>query len=386
LKFTKRLEKIPPYPFAELDKKRNAAVAKGLDVINLGVGDPDLPTPGKIIETLCREAANPENHQYPSYEGMPAFREAAVAWLKRRFGVEIDSKEEIVSLIGSKEGIAHIFPAFVQLGDIALVPSPAYPVYNVSTILADGTPYIMPLRKRNGYLPDLDSIPPEALNKARIMFINYPNNPTAATASLEFFKKVVAFAREHNIALCHDNAYSELTFDGYVAPSILQVEGAKDVAVEFHSLSKTYCMTGWRIGFAAGNKEIIAGLSRVKTNVDSGLFQAIQYAGITAMNEVEDEVEEMRKTFQERRDVLVKGIKSLGWEVEAPRATFYLWLPVPSDETAVDFCSRVIEETGVVITPGVGFGKEGEGFFRIAYCKKRARLEEAVDRLSKIKV
>lgn len=386
MKFTKRLEKVPPYPFAELDKKKNAVIAKGMDVINLGVGDPDLPTPQKVIETLCKEAANPINHQYPSYEGMPVFRQAACDWYKKRFGVSIDSEKEIVSLIGSKEGIAHIFPAFVQLGDIALVPSPAYPVYKVATILSDGTPYIMPLRKKNGFLPDLDAIPAEARDKARIMFLNYPNNPTAATATMEFFEKAVKFARENDIALCHDNAYSELTFDGYVAPSILQVDGAKDVAVEFHSLSKTFCMTGWRVGFAVGNPEIIAGLSKIKTNVDSGLFQAIQHAGITAMRDCDDEQEEIRTVFGERRTALVNALNKIGWKVESPKATFYLWVNVPTDETAIDFCSRVIEETGVIITPGVGFGDEGEGFFRIAYTKSKERLEEAVERLAKVKL
>jgi len=386
LKFTKRLDKIPPYPFAELDKKRNAAIERGMDVISLGVGDPDLPTPQKIIDTLCKEAANPVNHQYPSYEGMLVFREAAAAWMDSRFGVELDPSDEIISLIGSKEGIAHIYPAFVQLGDISLVPSPAYPVYRAATVLADGTPYVMPLRKKNGFLPDFDTIPKEALNKTRIMFLNYPNNPTAAVASLEFFERVVKLAKEYDIVLCHDNAYSELTFDDYVAPSILQVDGAKDVAVEFHSLSKTFCMTGWRVGFAAGNKHIIEGLAKIKTNIDSGLFQAIQYAGITAMNECEDETDNIREVFAERRDVLVKGLNDIGWEVQSPKATFYLWVPVPTDEPSVDFCSRSIDEAGVVITPGVGFGEEGEGYFRIAYTRSKEKLEEAVDRLSKLKL
>lgn len=386
MKFTKRLDKVPPYPFAELDKKKNAAIAKGMDVINLGVGDPDLPTPKKVIDTLCKEAANPANHQYPSYEGMPVFREAAAEWYKKRFGVTLDYKTEVVSLIGSKEGIAHIFPAFVQLGDIALVPSPAYPVYKVATILSDGAPYIMPLRKKNGFLPDLDAIPAEARDKARIMFLNYPNNPTAATATMEFFQKAVKFARDNDIALCHDNAYSELTFDGYVAPSILQVDGAKDVAIEFHSLSKTYCMTGWRVGFAVGNSDILEGLSKIKTNVDSGLFQAIQHAGITAMKDCDEEQEEIREVFGERRTILVNALNSIGWKVDSPKATFYLWTSVPTEESAVDFCARVIDETGVIITPGVGFGDEGEGYFRIAYTKTKERLEEAVERLSKVKI
>lgn len=385
MKFTKRIDKIPPYPFAILDQKKQQALERGQDVISLGIGDPDLPTPQKIIDTLCKEAANPANHQYPSYEGMPVFRETAAEWLKNRFGVDADPKSEIISLIGSKEGIAHIYPAFLQLGDISLVPSPAYPVYNVATILADGTPYIMNLKRRNGFLPDFDSISKEALKKSRIMFLNYPNNPTGATASLEFFEKAVKFARENDVVLCHDAAYTELTFDDYEAPSILQVDGAKDVAIEFHSMSKTFCMTGWRVAFAAGNKDIVAGLAKVKTNIDSGLFQAIQYAAITAMNEVVDEQQEIRNIFQERRNVLVEGLRGLGWDIDMPKATFYIWAPVPTEETSIEFCSRVIEETGVVITPGVGFGDEGEGFFRICFTQTKDRLKEAVDRLSKVK-
>ncbi len=386
MKFTKRIDKIPPYPFAILDQKKQEAIERGQDVISLGIGDPDLPTPQKIIDTLCKEAANPANHQYPSYEGMPVFRETAAEWMKNRFGVEADPKSEIISLIGSKEGIAHIYPAFVQLGDISLVPAPAYPVYNVATILADGTPYVMPLKRRSGFLPDFDIISTEVLKKARIMFINYPNNPTGAVASLEFFEKAVKFACDNDIILCHDAAYTELTFDDYEAPSILEVDGAKDVAVEFHSMSKTFCMTGWRVGFVVGNKDIIAGLSRVKTNIDSGLFQAIQYAAITAMNDVVDEQLEIRSIFQQRRDILVDGLKSLGWDVDLPKATFYLWAPVPTDETSVEFCSRVIKETGVLITPGVGFGEEGEGFFRICFTQSVERIEEAVGRLSKMKL
>ncbi|HOX29142.1 MAG TPA: LL-diaminopimelate aminotransferase, partial [bacterium] len=355
-KYAKRIEKIPPYLFAQLDKKREQVAARGVDVINLSIGDPDLPTPKKIIETLKREAENPINHKYPSYEGMLEFREAVSDWYKKRFNVTVDPQTETLSLIGSKEGIAHIYLAFVQPGDISLVPSPGYPVYNVGTILSDGTPYVMPLLKKNGFLPDLDAIPQEALNKAKIMFINYPNNPTAAIASIEFMRKAVQLAKKHNIALCHDCAYSELSYDGYVAPSILEVEGAKEVAIEFHSLSKTYCMTGWRCGYAVGNREIIAGLSRIKTNVDSGIFQAIQHAGITALRDVTDEQDEIKEVFGERRDVLTAGMKSLGFDATPPKATFYLWIPVPHGYSSMDFCTRVIDEAGVMITPGVGFG------------------------------
>ncbi len=379
------MDKIPPYLFAELDKKRDQVKARGVDVISLSIGDPDIPTPKRIIETLQREAANPANHQYPSYEGMYAFREAVANWYDRRFGVTLDPKDEVLSLIGSKEGIAHIYLAFVQPGDISLVPSPGYPVYNVATILADGTPHVMPLLKKNGFLPDLDAIPQEVLNKAKIMFINYPNNPTAATASIEFFRKAVQLAKKYDIALCHDCAYSEMSYDGYVAPSILQVEGAKEIACEFHSLSKTFCMTGWRCGFVVGNKEILDGLARVKNNVDSGLFQAIQYAGITALNELEAEVAEICDVFQERRDLTINALNSMGWELTPPKASFYIWAPVPKGYTSVEFCTRVLEEAGVAITPGNGFGAEGEGYFRIAYCLNKDRISEALDRIAKLK-
>ncbi len=316
---------------------------------------------------------------------MYSFREAVANWYDRRFGVTLDPKDEVLSLIGSKEGIAHIYLAFVQPGDISLVPSPGYPVYNVGTILADGTPHVMPLLKKNGFLPDLDAIPQEVLNKAKIMFINYPNNPTAATASIEFFRKAVQLAKKYDIALCHDCAYSEMSYDGYVAPSILQVEGAKEIACEFHSLSKTFCMTGWRCGFVVGNKDILDGLARVKNNVDSGLFQAVQYAGITALNEADDEVAEICEIFQERRDLTINALNSMGWELTPPKASFYIWAPVPKGYTSVEFCSRVLEEAGVAITPGNGFGAEGEGFFRIAYCLGKDHISEALDRISKLK-
>ncbi|HOC93021.1 MAG TPA: LL-diaminopimelate aminotransferase [bacterium] len=385
IKYSKRIDKIPPYLFADLDKKRQEVAARGVDVINLSVGDPDLPTPKKIIEVMKREIDNPANHQYPSYEGMPAFREAVSEWYKRRFNVDLDSDREVISLIGSKEGIAHIYLAFVQPGDISLVPSPAYPVYNIGTILADGTSHVMPLLRKNGFMPDLDAIPQEVLSKAKIMMLNYPNNPTGAVTSIEFMRKAVQLARKHDIVLCHDCAYSELTYDGYVAPSILQVEGAKDIAAEFHSLSKTFCMTGWRVGFFVGNRQIVEGLAKVKTNVDSGLFQAIQHAGIAAMNECDEESAEICEVFSERRDIIVKGLTDIGYDVSSPKASFYLWTPVPHGLKSIEFCKRLLEEAGVAVTPGVGFGAEGEGYFRIAFTRSKERLEEAVDRISKIK-
>ncbi|MEW5945131.1 MAG: LL-diaminopimelate aminotransferase [bacterium] len=387
MRFAKRIDKIPPYLFAELDRKREQVAARGVEVISLAVGDPDLPTPQPIIESLCRAANDPANHGYPSYEGMYEFREAAANWYGRRFGVALDPAAEVVSLIGSKEGIAHVFLAFVQLGDISIVPSPGYPVYHMGTLLADGTPYFMPLTRKKAFLPDLESIPGEALEKAKIMFINYPNNPTAAVASLEFFQKAVNLAKKHNIALCHDLAYSELAYDGYVPPSILQVEGAKDVAVEFHSLSKTFNMTGWRAGFAVGNAQIIRGLSTIKTNVDSGLFQAIQRAGVTALNEVgEEHLAAIRETFRERRDAMVEGLNSIGWKLRKPKATFYVWAPVPGGMTSVEFTTRLLEDAGVLVTPGVGFGEHGEGYFRVSYTTPVEKIEKAIERLGKLKL
>lgn len=392
--YTKRIEKIPPYPFAELDRKINEARAAGIDVISLGVGDPDLPTPRPIIESLCKAANDPVNHRYPSYEGLPQFRAAAAAWMERRFGVKLDPANEIVSLIGSKEGIAHIYLAFVQLGDISLVPSPGYPVYNVGTILADGTSTVMPLTARHGFLPDLDAIPPEVLNKARIMFLNYPNNPTAAVADIDFYRKAVQLARKHNIVLCHDAAYSEITYDGFRSPSIFEVEGAGEVAIEFHSLSKTFNMTGWRLGFAAGKAEIIKGLRHVKSNVDSGVFQAVQVAGITALEMPQADLQPLRDTMRDRRDIAVEALNAIGWIVPKPKGTFYIWVPVPKEFKAADpklsrsleFCNRVIQETGVALTPGTGFGAEGEGYFRISYTLPTDRLREAMDRLMKFKL
>ena len=356
-------------------------------MISLAVGDPDIPTPPKIIETLIKQAKNPANHQYPSYEGMLVFREAVARWYKKRFNVTLDPRKEVVSLIGSKEGVAHIYPAFVQAGDISLVPSPGYPVYHAGTILAEGTPLVMPLLARNNFLPDFDAIPVEALDKARIMFVNYPNNPTAATATLGFYEKAVRFAKDNDIVLCSDNAYSEITYDGYKAPSIFEVEGAKDIAIEFHSLSKTYCMTGWRCGFAVGNPDILAGLAQVKTNVDSGLFQAIQYAGITALDEVSGELEEMLETFTKRRNLVVDSLNAMGWDLDKPKGTFYVWAPVPEGMDCVQFVGRVLEEAHVALTPGTAFGQgdEVKRFFRISFTLNSKRLEQAMERIRKLK-
>jgi len=381
----KRIEQIPPYLFAEIDKKKEEMRRKGTDVIDLGIGDPDLPTPKPIIERLKKAAENPRNHRYPSYEGMIEFRTAVAEWYERRFGIKLNPVTEVLSLIGSKEGIAHIPLAFVNPEDIVLVPSPGYPVYRVSTLFAGGIPYFLPLRKENGFLPILSKIPPTVAKKAKLLFINYPNNPTSAVAERPFFEEVVAFAQRHQIIVCHDAAYSEIAFDRYRPLSFLEVEGAREVGVEFHSLSKTFNMTGWRIGFAVGHSEILSGLGRVKTNIDSGLFQAIQEAGTEALNHLDTPLPEIIDTYERRRDVMVNGLEEIGLEVDRPKATFYLWIRVPRGYTSAQFATLLLEQGGIVATPGNGFGEEGEGYIRMALTVDEERLREAIGRLKKIK-
>ena len=376
-----RLKKLPPYLFKEIDRKKSEVRARGVDIIDLGIGDPDLPTPPHIIEALKKAAEDPGNHRYPSYSGMGDFKEAVAKWYQERFGVELDPDTEVVSLIGSKEGIAHFPLAFVNPGDVALVPAPAYPVYHIATMFAGGESYFMPLLSENRFLPDLNAIPDKITSRARIMFINYPNNPTSAVADLEFFRKVVEFARNNNILVCHDAAYTEMAFDGYRPPSFLAADGAKEVGIEFHSLSKTYNMTGWRIGFAVGNREAIDGLGAIKSNIDSGVFQAVQMAGIEAIRGDQSCVRDMVQVYSRRRDLMVKGLQDVGFEVESPRATFYLWIKVPEGYTSAELTERLLEDAGLVVTPGNGFGEPGEGYFRIALTQKRARLAEAVERL-----
>lgn len=379
-----RIKNLPPYLFAAIDKIKEEAVKRGMDIINISIGDPDLPTPEHIIKRLQEAAADPCNHRYPTYEGMIEFRIEVARWYKKRFGVQLDPEKEIVVLIGSKEGIAHIPLAFVNPGEVVLVPDPGYPVYKIATTFAGGEPYFMPLLKENGFLPDFKVIPESILRKTRLMFINYPNNPTAACAEISFMKEAVRFAEKHQIILCHDAAYTEVCFDGYRPHSILEVDGAKELAIEFHSLSKTYNMTGWRIGFAVGNVEVIDGLKQVKTNIDSGAFQAIQIAGMEALKGDQSHVEKMRKIYQERRDIMVEGLRKIGLEVEKPKATFYLWVKVPSGFTSTDFTSHLLTSAGIVCTPGIGFGKYGEGYLRFALTVSKERLTEAVKRLSSL--
>jgi len=378
-----RIKHLPPYLFASIDKMKQKAIAKGADVIDLSIGDPDIPTPSHIVRAMKKAVQNPAHHRYPSYEGMLSFREAVALWYRKRFRVALDPKTEVLSLIGSKEGIGHIPLAFVNPGDIVLVPSPGYPVYPIGTLFAGGKSHIMPLTAENGFLPDLKAIPEKVLQRARLMFINYPNNPTSSSASEEFYTEVVKFALKHNIIICHDASYTEIYYKRRPV-SFMQIPGAKEVGIEFHSLSKTYNMTGWRIGFAVGNSEVLAGLGKIKTNLDSGVFQAIQEAGIVALGTEDSVLSRIRNTYRERRDALFSGLKSLGMDLTKPDATFYLWARVPSGFDSTGFVAHLLNKSGVLATPGNGFGAPGEGYVRFALTAPAARIEEAVERIKTI--
>jgi len=376
--FAKRIDNLPPYLFARIDEMKAKKRAEGVDVIDLGVGDPDLPTPPHIVQALTEAALDPDNHHYPSYLGMQAFREAVSGWYQRRFSVDLDPSSEIISLMGSKDGVAHIPEALVNPGDYVLAPSPGYPVYSTGALFAEGKVHEVPLLQENEFLPVLDDIPQEVARNAKLMWINYPNNPTSAIAPPKFYEEVVQFAREHNIVVVSDNAYSEVSFDGYKAPSFLETDGASEVGIEMHSLSKTYNMTGWRIGMAVGNKDVIRGLGIVKTNIDSGTFNPVQHAAIAALSGPQDCVAEACSIYQERRDVLVGGLQKLGFEIQAPKATFYVWLKVAD---SMDFAARMLNEAGIVVTPGIGFGRSGEGYVRFAITRSVDRIRQAIERM-----
>jgi LL-diaminopimelate aminotransferase len=381
-----RVEKIPPYLFARIDKKKEEARKKGIDLVDFSIGDPDLPTPAHIVERMKKAIENPRNHQYPSYEGMPEFRKAVAEWYARRFGVRLDPEKEVVALIGSKEGIAHLPWVYLDEGDVALIPSPGYPVYRITTLLAGGTPYILPLKEERAFRPDLDNIPEEARRKAKICFINYPNNPTGAHGDDGLYERAVRLGRENDILICHDAAYSEVTYDGHKARSILEFDKEKRYSIEFHSLSKTYCMTGWRIGFAVGNSDAVQNLGKLKTNIDSGVFQAIQEAGIEALTGSQESVEAMKAVFARRRDLVVEGLASIGIKVPKPLGTFYIWAHVPAGFTSAEFAEALIERIGIVVTPGAGFGDEGEGYFRISITTPEPRIREGMGRLKELRL
>jgi len=381
MEFAERLKRVPPYLFVEIDRLKNEKLKKGAKIIDLGIGDPDLPTPSEIVEVAKKALENPAFHRYPSNHGSEFFRKACANYMKRRFGVEFDPDTEVVALIGSKEGIAHFPLAFVNPGDVVLCPEPAYPVYHLGTLFAGGEPYYLPLLWENNFFPDLGSISKEVLQKAKILWLNYPNNPTGAVATREFFAEAVSFAKRYGLILAHDAAYVEMYFEE-PALSIFEVDGARDVAIEFHSLSKTFCMTGWRIGFAVGKKELVQGLAKIKSNIDSGVFTAIQYAGAYALDNLEKIVPPLRAVFKERRDYLAKALQELGFELKIPQATFYIWVKVPKGFTSSDFCRKLLEELDLVVTPGNGFGASGEGYFRIALTVGVDTLKRAVERLS----
>jgi LL-diaminopimelate aminotransferase len=382
MQLARRVQQLPPYLFAEISRKIAEKRAQGVDVISFGIGDPDLPTPPHVIEALKRAADDPVNHRYPETEGLPELRQAMARWYERRFGVTLDPDKEVVPLIGSKEGIAHVALCLVDPGDVALVPDPAYPVYAVGTMFAGGEVYPLPLREEHGFLPDLDAVPADVARRARVLWINYPNNPTAACATREFFEQVVHFARRYDIAVCHDLAYADVAYDGYVPPSFLEVPGAREVGIEFNSLSKAYNMTGWRVGMAVGNAVLVDALTRVKSNLDSGIPQAIQHMAIAAMEGPQDVIAQHNVVYQRRRDRMVEVLRAIGLKVEPPKASLYVWAKLPTGERSIDFATRLLEDTGVVVTPGIGYGAHGEGYIRLSLTTPDDRIDEGLRRLA----
>jgi LL-diaminopimelate aminotransferase len=382
MKVAKRVENLPPYLFVEINKKIVEKKAKGEDVVTFAIGDPDIATPSHILDRLCEAARQPENHRYPESEGLPELRQTIANWYRQRFGVSLDPDTEVLPLLGSKEGIGHIAFCFIDPKDIALVPDPGYPVYSVGTLLAGGQPYYMPLLAENDFLPELHGIPEDVLKKATLMWLNYPNNPTGAVADIDFFNRVVTFARQYDIPVCHDEPYSEVAYDGYRPVSFLQAEGAKEIGMEFHSLSKSYNMTGWRIGMAVGNPTMIKALKTLKSNLDSGIPQAIQYAAIEALTGPQDCIDEHNAVYQRRRDLVVDTLNKMGLEARPPQASLYVWAKVPSGYTSVEFASALLEQVNVVVTPGTGYGTHGEGYVRLSLTLADASLVKGLSRLA----
>ncbi|MBN1375539.1 MAG: LL-diaminopimelate aminotransferase [Dehalococcoidia bacterium] len=385
MNLSRRLDKIPPYLFVEINKKIAAKKAEGIDIISFAIGDPDGETPAHIIEYLCKVAHDPANHHYPETFGLPELCKAIAGWYKRRFNVELDPAREVLPLIGSKEGIGHMSFCLLDPGDIALVTDPGYPVYSISCLLAGGEIHYLKLNESSGFLPDLDAIHADVLKKAKVLWISYPNNPTGAVAELDFFSNVVAFAKKNDIAVCHDAPYTEVAFDGYRPHSFLEVPGAKDIGVEFHSLSKTYNMTGWRIGMVVGNQKMVDGLFRFKSNIDSGIPQAIQLAAIEALTGSQDEIPARNMVYQARRDKIVNALNELGLKVTTPKAGFYIWARVPEGYTSVSFVAELLDKVGVAVTPGTGYGKSGEGYVRLSITQPDDKFDEGVRRLLTLK-
>jgi len=383
MRLAKRVESLPPYLFVEISRKIAEKKAQGLDVITFAIGDPDIPTPPHILNRLIEAAKDPANHRYPESAGLQELREAIANWYKSRFSVTLDPEKQVVPPIGEKEGIGHMALCFIDPGDIALVPDPGYPVYSVGTMFAGGESYYMPLKEENSFLPDLEAIPAEIAAKTKLMWLNYPNNPTSAVANIGYFKRVVDFAKEHDIVVCHDAPYSEIAYDGYKPVSFLEAPGAIEVGMEFHSFSKSYNMTGWRIGMAVGNTDVIDALSKVKSNLDSGIPQAIQYAAIEALTAPQDIVSDMVAIYQKRRDKVVAALTKIGMRTSPPKASLYIWAKIPNKYTSIEFASKLLEEALVVVTPGIGYGPSGEGYIRISLTTPDDRLEEGLARLEK---
>jgi LL-diaminopimelate aminotransferase len=381
MRFSQRVQGLPPYLFAGIERQIAERRAAGIDVISLGIGDPDLPTPPHIVEALAQAAGDPAVHQYPSNHGELGFREAVAGFYSTRFGVELDPACEVVPLLGAKEGIAHIGLALLDAGEVALAADPGYPVYVTGPMLADGVAVPVPLVPELGFQPDLESIPAAALEKARLIFVSYPNNPTGAVIEDDFFARLVSWARAHDVVVVHDNAYADITYDGYVAPSFLATPGAKDVGVEMFSLSKSYNMTGWRSGAVVGNREVVDAYWRLKTNMDSGMFGAVQRASVAALNGSQECVREMCRIYKRRRDLLVEALRTIGMHVTPPKGTIYLWAPVPEGHTSASFTEQVLDQADVVVTPGAAYGAAGEGYVRLSLTIADERLQEAVQRI-----
>jgi LL-diaminopimelate aminotransferase len=381
MKFSDRLGKLAPYPFVEISRIIAQKRAAGADVVTFGIGDPDIPTPQPIIDRLLQASQDPPNHRYPETDGLPELRRAIAHWYNQRFGVKLDPDTEVLPLIGAKEGIGHVAFCFLDPGDLALAPDPAYPVYGVGTMFAGAETYVMPLHEKNGWLPELDAIPAEIARAAKVMWLNYPNNPTSAVATTEDFASAIAFCQEHDIALLHDAAYSEVGYEGYRAASFLQVDGAREIGLEFHSLSKTYNMTGWRIGMAVGNADMIKALFQIKANLDSGIPQSIQEMAIEALTGSQDCIEDNTAIYQHRRDRVIKALRTLGLPVAVPKASLYIWARVPKDYTSAEFARRLLEDTDIVVTPGSSYGKYGEGYIRLSLTTPDERVETGCQRL-----
>ncbi len=384
MRIARRIRDLPPYVFAGVARRIREKEVRGERVINLGIGSPDMPPPDFVVRAMVEAARDPSAHRYPGYVGTPELRRAVAAYYRRRFGVELDPEREVLPLIGSKEGLAHVAWALVDQGDVVLVPDPGYPTYRLGTLLAGGEVFFMPLKPESGFLPDLEAVPEEVYRRAVAMWVNYPNNPTGAVAPLDFYRRLVELARHYDFVVLSDNPYADVTFDGYRAPSFLQVEGAREVGVEFNSLSKTYNMAGWRVGMAVGNAEVVKALTRVKSNVDTGIFLPLQAGAVAALEGPQEWIEERNGVYRERRDVLVAGLRALGFTCDVPRATLYVWARVPAGWTADALADTLLDRAGVWMTPGTFFGPSGEGFVRVAFTVDVETIREALARVERV--